>query len=327
MSPSADAFVLALDVGVSNVKAALVSREGNIHHIAISPTPLDAGPENLPMVLKRTLKRVLGQAHLVLKDVVAVGCAVPGVANPSTGEIVLSSFSAWDGIDTRETLEKTLERPVAIEGDGNAAALAAYTFGPSRGQEHLLTILIGTGISCGYVAHGKLLRGVGNAALAAGHIPLSHQGRACSCGRQGCWEAQAGGAALRTILKEYQKTGHTLPGLPEELADLAMAGGPIAAAIWEEQGTMHGMGVATLLTLFNPRTVILAGGVLKAWSLFNKSLLRTARKLASAPNGRTAIVCAPEPDRLPLIGAAIHATRTQVAADFFVTSKTEKEPR
>ena len=77
-------------------------------------------------------------------------------------------------------------------------------------------------------------------------MQLFPQGRPCSCGRRGCWQAHAGGGALRALLHEYRQAGYQLPGLPEELAELAHASHEQAIAIWEEQGVLLGTGIAVL---------------------------------------------------------------------------------
>jgi len=313
-----DAYILAIDAGVSNVKAGLVDRGGRIAHFSSKSTPIEKGAAGVASILIDTCREVLGKAGLTPKDLVAVGCCTPGCVNPETGVIVASATPGWVGTDVKQPLEASFDRQVTVEGDGAAAARAVYSFGPTRGQNQLLAITIGTGISCGYILDGKVLRGAGQAALEAGHMPLFFQGRPCSCGRRGCWEAHASGGALRTLLHEYQNAGHQLPGLPEELAELAMASHETAVSIWEEQGMLFGLGIAVLLNVLNPKTVVLGGGILKSWTLFKKSLLKTSREKALQRNSEAAIVCAPDPDRIPLLGAAVAADETQGPGDFFV---------
>lgn len=321
MAESAGPFVMAIDVGVTNVKAGLVDSAGQISFYAQQETTVEKGAGGVADILVETCRNVLGEAGLSTKDLVAVGCCTPGCVNPETGVIVASATPSWVGVDVREPLESSFERTVTVEGDGGAAALGFYTFGPTRGKDYLLGISIGTGISAGYVVGGELLRGAGQAAMEAGHIPLFFQGRPCSCGKKGCWEAHAGGGALRTLLHEYRTAGYELPTLPEELAELALAGQETAISIWSEQGTLLGLGIAVLLNVLNPKTVVLGGGVVQAWSLLKKSLLKAAREHALSRNAEAAIVCAPDPQRAALMGAAVSAVRAQDVpggTDFFV---------
>jgi len=318
MTETNSQYAMAIDAGVSNVKVGLVDRNGHIAHYVEHYAPIDKGAGGVAGILVEACREALEQAELSTKDLVAVGCCTPGCVNPETGVIVASATPGWLGIDVREPLESSFERPVTVEGDGVAATLAFHTFGPTRGQNNLMGITIGTGISCGYITDGRVLRGAGQAAFEAGHMPLFFQGRPCSCGRRGCWEAHAGGGAIRTLIHEYQSAGHQLPNLPEELAELAMASHETSQAIWEEQGMLLGVGIAVLLNVLNPKTVVLGGGVLKSWSLFKKSLLKAAREKALARNAEAAIVCAPEPEKAALIGAAVAAVRVQGPQDFFI---------
>jgi predicted NBD/HSP70 family sugar kinase len=125
-------------------------------------------------------------------------------------------------------------------------------------------------------------------------------------------------------MHEYRAAGYELPTLPEELAELALAGQETAISIWSEQGTLLGLGIAVLLNVLNPKTVVLGGGVAQAWSLFKKSLLKAARGHALARNAEAAIVCAPDPQRAPLLGAAVSAVRAQDRRDFFVDGTTSE---
>jgi len=309
---------MAIDAGVSNVKVGLVDRRGRINHAIIRATDPEKGAAGVAGILANTCRQCLTEANLQITDLVAVGCCTPGCVDPATGVIVASATPGWLGAEVRQPLQNAFQRDVTVEGDGVAAVLAAHSFGPTRGHNHLLAITIGTGISCGYLVNGEVLRGTGQSALEAGHMPLFFQGRPCSCGLRGCWEAHAGGGALRSLLREYRTAGHQLPGLPEELAELAEANHETARQIWEEQGMLFGLGIAVLLNVLNPRTVVLGGGILKSWNLFRKQLLKTAREKALARNAEAAIVCAPDPERLSLLGAAVAAVRHRELDDFFV---------
>ncbi len=312
-----DQYILAIDIGVTNVKSGLVDRSGRIAHYSIHPTDMEQGAAGVAQVLAETCRATLKNAGIGVSRLAAIGCCTPGCVDPRTGVIVASATPGWLGTDVRDPLENAFQRTVTVEGDGAAAVLAAYTFGPTAGQNHLLALTIGTGISGGFIVDGEVVRGAGHAAMEVGHMHLFFQGRPCSCGLRGCWEAHAGGGALRTLLREYRAAGHQLPKLPEELAELAEASHDVALNMWQEQGMMFGIGIAVLLNVLNPRTVVLGGGVMNSWKLFNKQLMKTAREKALPRNAEAAIVCAPDPGRLALRGAAVAAARQQGLEDFF----------
>jgi predicted NBD/HSP70 family sugar kinase len=315
-------WVMAIDIGVASVKVGLVDQRGLITHYTVQQLASIANSIYISDVLLKACSDLLGRANITTKEILAVGCCTAGSLDPQSGVIVASNNRDWEGVDVRTPLEQSFERQITVVGEGNAAALAAYTFGPVRGQSPLLAIQIGSGIACGFMDNGRLLEGAGNAALEAGHIPLFYQGRLCSCGRRGCWEAHASGRALTTLLSEYRELGHPLPADPEALAELARAGDELALKVWDEQGTVIGLGIAVLLNVLNPRTVVLGGGMLKSWALFKKSLLKTAREQALVRNAESAIVCATEPERTSLLGVAVAAVIAQGPADFFIPGET-----
>ena len=311
-------FVMAVDVGVSNVKAALIDRHANLAFRERRDLDLKQGQSVVARELVEACRGVLNAANLTTRDVKAVGCAMPGCVHPEDGVVVASATQFWLGVDVRAPLEAAFERPVHIEGDGNAAAIAAYHFGPTQGQNHLLGLNIGTGINCGFILNGKPLRGSGQAAMEAGHMPLFAEGKDCSCGRKGCWEAHAGGGALRRILADARAQGQPLPELPENLADRARSGDSAAIKIWSQQGKILGLGLAVLLNVLNPKSVVIGGGFAESWSLFRSSMIKTARDRSLGRNAESAMICFQEPETMSLLGVAAAASAAQGKADFFV---------
>ena len=310
--------IMAVDVGVTNVKVGLVDNHGQISEYVQKPTEMDKGAGGSASVLVSSCREVLQRANLSVQDPVAVGCSVPGNVNPDTGIIVSSATPGWIGVDIREPLENSFDREVAIEGDGAASTLAAYTFGPTRGHNNLLGLCVGTSTSCGYILDGEIMRGAGQASMEAGHMHLFSNGKTCSCGSKGCWQAHAGGSALRTILGQVKDSGVQIPSLPEEISELAHANHEESLKIWEKQGELLGLGIGILLNILNPRTVVLSGGILKSWALFKKSLLKTAREKSLSRQAEAAIMCAPDPERAALLGAAVCGIRHYGLTNFFV---------
>jgi glucokinase len=320
-SGRAGPFVMAVDVGTASLRAGLVACNGRLAFSAIQPTAGAKGG-SVAQTLVETCRDVLQQSGVSTRELVGVGCCTPGCVDPESGVIVATAIPSWQGVDVRTPLERAFEREVAVEGEGNAAALTAWTFGPARNHSPLLALAVGAGIEAGYILEGKLLRGAGNAALEAGHMRLFHPGRICTCGRRGCWQAHAGGGALISLLAEYRAAGHQLPALPEEIAELALAHHEVCLSIWEEQGVLLGIGIGVLLDILNPRTVVLGGTMMRSWGLFKKVLLKTAREKALGRNAEAAIVCAPDPEWTSLLGAAVAAVRAQGKPDFFVDAGT-----
>ncbi len=111
-------FVMAVDVGVSNVKAALIDRHANLAFRERRDLDLEKGQTVVARELVEVCRGVLNAANLTTRDVKAVGCAMPGCVHPEDGVVVASATQFWLGVDVRAPLEAAFERPVHIEGDG-----------------------------------------------------------------------------------------------------------------------------------------------------------------------------------------------------------------
>lgn len=169
-----------------------------------------------------------------------------------------------------DMLEARLGRPVVVENDVRAAALGEAVFGSGRGVGDMICLFVGTGVGSGILIGGHLLRGEGNLAGEVGHTKLDPEGPPCTCGGRGCLEVYVGGAHVRRRIRE-----EILKGVETSLArvdplhvraveEWARRGDPLAGRYWREIVWALGMGAANLVTLLNPRLLILGGGVVEA---------------------------------------------------------------
>src|SRR5262249_6509691 len=128
--------------------------------------------------------------------VAGVGVSMPSPLDVETG-VVLNppNLPSWDGLPVRSLVAEGLGRPVALENDANAAALAEWRFGAGRGCSDLVFLTMSGGVGGGLVLGGRLVRGVESSAGEVGHIPVEWEGEPCSCGLRGCLEAYTGGAS------------------------------------------------------------------------------------------------------------------------------------
>jgi len=147
-------------------------------------------------VVGERARALVAQAGASLDRVAAVGVSVPGAVDGERGVVLQPpNLPGWDGAPVRALLGEALGRPIAIENDANAAALAEWRFGAGRGTQDLVFLTMSTGVGGGLVLGGRLHRGVLSAAGEVGHLPVEWDGEPCACGRRGCLEAYVGGAA------------------------------------------------------------------------------------------------------------------------------------
>jgi predicted NBD/HSP70 family sugar kinase len=207
----------------------------------------------------------------VPSGVLGVGVSLPGhVARDAEVPLFAAAEPALE-TPLHDRLTQLLGVPVAVDNPLKAAALAELWFGAGVDARHLVSVTVGTGVGAGIVLHGEVLRGASDSAGEWGHTALVLDGDPCRCGARGCVEAYVGAPA---ILRRWAAAGG--PQTEDELggiAALAQAvrdGDPTAARVVAETGRYLGAGLANLVNMLNPDTVVLGAFVidhLEEWLL------------------------------------------------------------
>ncbi|HEY3522356.1 MAG TPA: ROK family protein [Candidatus Limnocylindrales bacterium] len=317
--------VLALDIGGTKLAAAVVDATGSVSGFRTVPADRASGPDEM-------IERHLALAREVVADaadddwdsIEVVGIGVGGPLDPERG-IVQSppNLPGWDTIPLAEIVARAFDRPVYVENDATAAALAEAWWGSGRGCGTFVYLTISTGIGGGIVVDGRVLRGANGNAGELGHISVDYRGWPCpGCGRRGCLEAFASGTNIarraREAVTEAVAGGQAgratilvgLAGTPDRIdavhvAAAAAAGDPLAAEIWDATTDVLGAGLATILDVFNPDRIALGGGVTRAGDLLLGPVRRAALAAALPPAAAAAeIVLAELGDRVGVAGAA-----------------------
>jgi glucokinase len=166
--------------------------------------------------------------------------------------------------------------------------------GAARGTQHVVGLTIGTGIGGGLILNGALYHGSSDVAGEIGHMTLDSNGRRCSCGNYGCLEAYASGTAIAERAREALSgtdasalrdlVGGDLSRITaQSVYDASAAGDPIAREVVRDTARFLGIGIASLLNVFNPEVVVLAGGVTQAGPALFDPILAEVRKRAFKP--------------------------------------------
>ena len=194
-------YYLGVDLGGTNIKAALVSENGEIIKEAAAPT-------NLP----RTAQAVCDDiAALCLQLSAGEPVAGIGVGCPGTvcdGVVLYSNNLDWHDFAMADYLQAKTGLPVCLGNDANVAALGEALAGCAKGAESAVILTLGTGVGAGVVLGGKLLTGYTGAAAEAGHMVIADTPDAplCTCGRRGCLESLASATALIRMTREARRT-------------------------------------------------------------------------------------------------------------------------
>ncbi|GAA1350448.1 ROK family protein [Streptomyces beijiangensis] len=255
--------VIALDVGGTGMKAALVGADGSLLYEARRATGRERGPE---AVVESILGfaadlRAYGEEHFG-ESAAAAGVAVPGIVDAKNGIAVYAANLGWRDVPMRELLSARLgDVPVALGHDVRTGGLAEGRIGAGKGADRFLFLPLGTGIAGAIGIDGRIEEGAHGYAGEIGHVVVRHQGVPCGCGQRGCLERYASASAVSIAWAEAS-------GDPAaDAADCAKAvesGDPKAAEVWQNAVDALADGLVTAITLLDPGTLIIGGGLAEA---------------------------------------------------------------
>ena len=259
-------LLVGIDIGGTKIAIAAGDASGAIAARWRRSTEPSGRPEEDLERLGDDVRNVLREAGATLEDVAAVGVTAPGPLDPERGVVLLPpNLPGWRDVAIVERLAESLGRPVSLENDANAAALAEWHFGAARGLRHVVYLTMSTGVGGGLILDGRLYRGVLASAGEIGHVPVEWEGEPCSCGQRGCLEAYVGGAAwtrrLRTVVREDSRAA-TLAGgrehvTPVELVEAAREGDGFARAELARWCDYVARGVTAVVMTLAPEVIVL----------------------------------------------------------------------
>ncbi|OLL20632.1 MULTISPECIES: ROK family protein [unclassified Rhodococcus (in: high G+C Gram-positive bacteria)] len=273
---------IGIDVGGTNIRASVVDEHGRILAETHRRTPSSAD------ALSSALVSVVD--HLATGNPVdAVGVAVAGFVARDRATVTFAPHLPWRDAPVAAELTARVGLPVIVEHDVNSAAWAEYRFGAGASGENVVTLALGTGIGAALMVSGTLYRGSFGVAAELGHLQVVPGGRACPCGKRGCWERYCSGTALVETAVSFARRDPRAPGAlsaaaltaPDNLDGHAVAaaardGDPLALSVFGSFAYWLGVGLAVIQDIYDPDAVLLTGGVSESADLY----LDTARAVA-----------------------------------------------
>ncbi|TAJ99994.1 MAG: ROK family protein [Chloroflexota bacterium] len=319
MVPSADP-VLALDLGASRIRAAVVTADGRIVVRRERPTPGADGPEAVIEACIGLLRAVLDDVGLATAGTIhGIGLAAPGPVDPRTGTLVEppNVGPGFRDVPFAAPIGAALGLPAALERDTHVAALAELAFGAARGCRDFLYVTVSTGFGGAIVIGGSLYGGPDGVAGEFGHLTVDLDGPACACGGRGHIEALCSGSGIARLATDAAVAGRSAV-LAARLADrapgglegrdvraAAEAGDVEARAIMDRARLAFAAFTVGLVDVFAPERIVVGGGLAAAEG---ERLLGPARNAVREtafriPGARVEIVPAALGDDVGLVGA------------------------
>ncbi|WP_340560430.1 ROK family protein [Streptomyces sp. GSL17-111] len=255
-------YVIALDVGGTGMKAALVGPDGGLLHEARRPTDRGRGPEAVTAaVLGFAADLARAGAERYGRAPAAAGVAVPGILDEPAGVVRFASNLGWTDLPLRDLLAEHLGLPVALSHDVRTGGLAEGRIGAGAGVDRFLFVPLGTGIAGAIGIDGRVEAGAHGGAGEIGHVVVRPDGPACGCGQRGCLETLASASAVG---RAWARASGDATATAADAARAVVAGDPRAVAVWQEAVDALAAGLVTAVTLLDPRTLIIGGGLAEA---------------------------------------------------------------
>lgn len=277
----------SIRVGVFNLKG---------ESLAYSETslPNDTSPDNIIALVSLTSEEMITQTTLNREEIIGVGIGMHGIVDHLNGVAVFPPHLKWDHVPLKELLEEKMGLPILVDNDCNSLALAELWFGQGRELDCFITVNADYGVGAGIMINGQIFHGRNFGAGQIGHTIVKDHGPLCSCGNYGCLEMISSEISIvREIRTKLEEGSPSLLRELEPQIDListehiyqaANQNDFLACTTLEKAAQYLGIGISTLINLFNPDKVILTGGLLKAEEWVLKPLQESYVENALKPN-------------------------------------------
>ncbi len=303
-------LTVGVDLGASQVRAALVDADGTLRQRAAARTDVAGGPRGVVAQIAALVNEV--SPGVDCATLAGVGVCSPGPLDSEAGVVlVIPTLPGWVDIPLAAWLAEALGVPVQLENDAVAAAIGEWRFGAGRGLSDFVYVTVSTGIGGGVIADGRVLRGRRRLAAHLGHMVTAPDGAVCQCGNRGCWEAQASGTVFgeRARRLAAQAPGSALHALgaavtAQHVIDAVRAGDALALDLVAHEAQLLGVGIVSLLHVFSPQAVVIGGGVSAGFDLLHPGIYGYVQANAMPPFRSVPVVAAALGPNSGLVGAA-----------------------
>lgn len=292
---------IGVDIGGTNIKTVIVSKEGAVLASHKYPTPsvpkdgsVDVG-DLFTGILKGFLKEesvtgLLSPASAT-PEIAGIGIGIAGLIDSKKGVVIESpNIPFINGFNIKEAFEKEFSMPVIVDNDANTCAYGERWVGAGKSFNSFIMLTLGTGLGSGFIYNGELFTG----SFETGHMVIEPSGRLCTCGNLGCLESYSSGRAImEKVISALEKGeasiltescgGSFYKITPELIYATALDGDSLCRKAFREFGHYLGIGIANLINLLSPDAVIIGGGLVGAWELFIQDLQQEASKRSFDP--------------------------------------------
>jgi glucokinase len=313
-------YGVGIDVGGTKILAGVVDvTSGQVVSTARKRTHPERGADFFTERLLTVVQDAINAAKLPAKTALSgIGIGIAGQVDRENGVLVAGPNLGvgLNNLPVGKLLRDRFQLAVTVGNDVEVATLGEQHYGAARGSDDFVCVFIGTGVGSGIVEDGNLYRGATGTAGEIGHTVVQFGGRICGCGGRGHLEAYASRTAVtRVLLAELQRGRKSLLRELIDPDDTVIRSKMIARCLDEgdelvteailEAADYLGAGLGSLVTFYNPKRIVLGGGLIEATKLlFDRSSLRAREVALPGPGRQVEIVRTELGDNSGIVGAA-----------------------
>ncbi|HEX3026876.1 MAG TPA: ROK family protein [Clostridia bacterium] len=279
-------YYLGVDLGGTNIKAGLVDESMRLVLKESTPTGEGSGAVEIVKRIADLCRKIVRRAEVSMDDVAWVGIGAPGSADTVRGVLEYANNLPFDNVPLAQMLKDEIGKNVLIENDANAAAYGEFMAGSAKSSKSAVLITLGTGVGSGIIIDGRILQGHNFAGGECGHTVIEIDGRECTCGRKGCWEAYSSATGLIHMAQEamtaspgskmWKIAGGELSRVDGRTPfDAMKAGDEAGKQVVEEYIRYLACGLVNVINIFQPEILCIGGGVSNEGDV----LIRPLRKM------------------------------------------------
>lgn len=271
-------YTIGIDIGVNYIYGILTDLKGTI----LSSRNFKYRSENKTENNSTLISIIDSFIYEMDKDtrygLVGIGIGIPGILK-QTGEIIRTPNINWLESNIKHNLESKYEVPVYMENEANAGALGELFFGKVKSIDDFIYISIGIGIGVGVIFDKNLFKGSTGFSGEVGHITIERDGIKCKCGNYGCWELYASESFIYKNFDSIYPDNKVFETTKDLILSINLAkNDEDAESVFKELGDNIGIGLATIINIFNPKKVII--GTRIDASLIENDIKKSAQKRA-----------------------------------------------
>ncbi len=269
-------YRIGIDLGGTNIAAGIVNSDFEIVAKTSVPTVVTEGADKVALDIANLCKKITAEKGISMDEIESIGIASPGIANSESGAVEYANnlpFLKFPICPLVSSL--TGVKSVHVENDANAAAWGEAIAGAAKGTANSIMITLGTGVGGGIIIDHKVYSGFNFAGAELGHIVIEHNGKKCSCGRKGCWEAYSSAtglinmtkeklaecesAGIHTLMNDIVKEHGKVSGRTAFMA--ADKGDKAAKEVVDKYIAYLATGLTNIVNIFQPEVVSIGGGI------------------------------------------------------------------